>query len=172
MGHFAKINDSNEVESVTTIDDNDIRKNGGEYTSEVETFVSNMLGGNWKQCSYTGRHRKNYPGKGWTWDASKDGFVEPKGDWRDAWTLNETTLRWEPPHPSPNDTQCLTGVTWTPLEEEDKKDSEGNDVVIKQFHHVDWSNTNDRWESVTYNQDGSKDKEWYWDNSNSQFVEK
>jgi hypothetical protein len=44
--------------------------------------------------------------------------------------------------------------------------------VIKQFHHVDWSNTNDRWESVTYNQDGSKDKEWYWDNSNSQFVEK
>ena len=32
-------------------------------------------------------------------------------DWRDAWTLNETTLRYDPPHACPNETQCLTGVT-------------------------------------------------------------
>ncbi len=172
MGHFAKIDGSNLVTQVTIIDDDEIRGNGGEYTTEVETYVGELLGGNWKQCSHTGRKRVNFPSIGWTWDASKDGFVEPKGDWRDAWTLNETTLRWEPPHPCPNETQCLTGVTWTPLADEDKKDADGNDVIIKQQHHCSWSNTNNRWESVTYKQGGDKDKEWYWDNSNSQFVEK
>ena len=94
MGHFAKIDGSNLVTQVTIIDDDDIRGNGGEYTTEVETYVGELLGGNWKQCSHTGRKRVNFPGIGWTWDASKDGFVEPKGDWRDAWTLNETTLKW------------------------------------------------------------------------------
>ena len=60
----------------------------------------------------------------------------------------------------------------TLLEEIDKKDENGNDVVIKQFHHCSWSNSNNRWESSTFKQDGSKDKDWYWDNSNSKFVEK
>ena len=172
MGHFAKIDGSNLVTQVTIIDDDEIRGNGGEYTAEVETYVSELLGGNWKQCSHTGRKRVNFPGIGWTWDASKDGFVEPKGDWWDAWTLNETTLKWEPPHNCPDDTQVLTGVTWTPLEEEDKKDSDGNDVVIKQHHRCSWSNTNNRWESQVFNQDGSLHKEYYWDNSNKEFVEK
>ena len=150
MGHFAKIDGSNLVTQVTIIDDDEIRGNGGEYTTEVETYVGELLGGNWKQCSHTGRKRVNFPGIGWKWDASKDGFVEPKGDWRDAWTLNETTLRYDPPHACPNETQCLTGVTWTPLEEIDKKDENGNDVVIKQFHHCSWSNSNNRWESSTF----------------------
>ena len=172
MGHFAKIDGSNLVTTVTIIDDDEIRGNGGEYTTEVETYVSELLGGNWKQCSYTGRKRVNFPSIGWIWNASKDGFVEPKGDWRDAWTLNETTLKYDPPHAAPTDSQQLTGVTWTPIEEEDKKDSDGNDVVIKQFHHISWSNTNNRWESSTFNRDGTKDKDWYWDNSNTEFVER
>ena len=58
------------------------------------------------------------------------------------------------------------------IEEIDKKDENGNDVVIKQFHHCSWSNSNNRWESSTFKQDGSKDKDWYWDNSNSKFVER
>ena len=45
MGHFAKIDGSNLVTTVTIIDDDEIRGNGGEYTTEVETYVGELLGG-------------------------------------------------------------------------------------------------------------------------------
>ena len=163
MAHFAKINASNVVVFVTTIDDAEVRGNGGSYTSEVETYVSNKMGGGtWKQTSYTGRHRKNFAGPGMPWDATNDGFQEIKGDWRDSWTLNTDTLKYEPPHACPNETQCLTGTTW----------KDDNDVTIKQAHVCSWIDSAGRWESKIYAQNGSLVSEHYWDNDNSQWEDK
>ena len=81
MGHFAKIDGSNLVTQVTIIDDDDIRGNGGEYTTEVETYVGELLGGNWKQCSHTGRKRVNFPGIGWIWGYWEKNFAKTFTAW-------------------------------------------------------------------------------------------
>lgn len=45
--------------------------------------------------------RKNYAGKGYSYDASRDAFIPPKVF--DSWTLNETSCLWEPPVAIPNE---------------------------------------------------------------------
>jgi hypothetical protein len=47
--------------------------------------------------------RKNYAGKGYTYDAVRDAFIPPKTV--KGWVLNEETCLWEPPTPYPNDGQ-------------------------------------------------------------------
>ena len=44
--------------------------------------------------------RKNYAGKGFTYDKEKDAFYTPQP--YPSWTLNETTCLWEPPVPEPD----------------------------------------------------------------------
>ena len=124
MAHFAEIGDDNIVLRVIVWNDDDVRGNGGSYSTEVEEHVGAKMGGTWKQTSYTGRTRKNYAGKGYTWSSANDGFIEPKGDWRDSWTLNTDTCQWDPPHDSPSGDVLLTGVTW--------QDDDG--ATIKQEH--------------------------------------
>ena len=43
--------------------------------------------------------RKNYAGKGYTYDTKRDAFIPPKP--YPSWTLNEDTCLWEPPVPHP-----------------------------------------------------------------------
>jgi hypothetical protein len=45
--------------------------------------------------------RKNYAGKGFTYDSSKDAFISPKPF--ASWVLNETTCNWEAPVTYPTD---------------------------------------------------------------------
>ena len=47
------------------------------------------------------RKRKNYAGKGFTYDETKDAFIPPKPF--SSWTLNETTCLWDAPVASPDD---------------------------------------------------------------------
>ena len=47
------------------------------------------------------RQRKNYAGKGFTYDATKDAFIPPQP--YPSWTLNETTCLWDAPVARPND---------------------------------------------------------------------
>ena len=52
MPHFAKISDSNVVEKVEVFSQEDVDANGGDYSSDVESWVSSYRGGGtWKQCS-------------------------------------------------------------------------------------------------------------------------
>ena len=83
MGTFAKINQRRVVV--------DIIKATEEY---IET-----LQGTWIECSKDG-WRKNYPGKGYTYDYMRDAFIAPKP--YASWVLNEDTCRWEAPTPMPN----------------------------------------------------------------------
>ena len=162
MAHFAEINGDNIVLRVITWNDAEVRENGGDYSTEVETHIGNKMGGTWKQTSYHAYERKNYAGAGFVWSAANDGFIEPKGDWRDSWTLNTDTCRYDPPKASPTPDQCLTGVTW--------KDSD--DATIKQAHFLYWNDGDERWDSKVFNENASLKSEHYWNNSSSQWEDK
>ena len=87
---------------------------------EQEFIDTGALGdaNQWVQTSYNtrgGKHydpntgeedsgtplRKNYAGKGYTYDSVKDAFYAPQP--YPSWTLNEDTCYWEPPVDYPND---------------------------------------------------------------------
>jgi hypothetical protein len=125
MAHFAKLNSNNIVERIETVS-NDIA------TTEQAgiDFLNNLYSTNdiWKQTSYNtkgGQHilggtpfRKNYAGKGYTYDSDKDAFI-PKKPFN-SWILNETTCLWEAPVEYPNDGERYywneTDTTWNLIE--------------------------------------------------------
>ena len=47
--------------------------------------------------------RKNYAGKGYSYDSTRDAFIPPKP--YASWTLNETTCLWEAPVAYPTTTE-------------------------------------------------------------------
>jgi len=125
MAHFAKLNSNNIVERIETVS-NDIA-----ITEQAGIdFLNNLYGTNdiWKQTSFNtkgGQHilggtpfRKNYAGKGYTYDSDKDAFI-PKKPFN-SWILNETTCLWEAPVEYPNDGERYywneTDTTWNLIE--------------------------------------------------------
>ena len=107
MAHFAEILDG-VVQRVIVVHDND-EANGTQ-------FCHNLLGGEWVQCSYNNRIRKQFPSAGFTYDDVADQFVAPQP--YASWTLNANN-DWQPPTPKPDgayywneDTQ-----TWQPFEQ-------------------------------------------------------
>tara|TARA_Y100000389_G_scaffold196682_1_gene230039 strand:+ start:95 stop:439 length:345 start_codon:yes stop_codon:yes gene_type:complete len=92
MAHFAKV--VNETVTKVIVAEPDF----------FETYVDNSPG-KWIQTSYNtygGVHsdggtplRKNYAGVGYTYDSTRDAFIEPKP--YASWTLNETSCLWEAP---------------------------------------------------------------------------
>ena len=105
MAHFAKLSKDNIVEIVHVVDNDVIKDNEGkEQESLGIAFLQELLGGQWwKQCSYNGRIRKNYPGVGYTYDRALDAFIPPK-PWN-SWNLNTSTCLWEPPVAYPADAE-------------------------------------------------------------------
>ena len=90
MAHFAELNSDNEVIRVVVISNDDVIANGGDYSSQAETFVSNLIphsenGVAWKQTSYNNNQRKQYAGLGYTYDATKNKFILPKPF--DSWSF-------------------------------------------------------------------------------------
>ena len=110
MAHFAKLGKGNIVEKVIVVS-NDVA------TTEQDgvNFINNLYGTNdvWKQTSYNtygGVHelggtpfRKNFAGVGFTYDQTRDAFIEPKPF--DSWILDEETCLWEAPVAKPTLTQ-------------------------------------------------------------------
>jgi len=112
MAHFAKVIDGI-VDQV--------------IVAEPEFFDSfvDSTPGKWVQTSYNtkgGVHydpetgepsadqskalRKNYAGRGYTYDKTRDAFIPPCD--YPSWTLNETSCLWEPPVARPDDGQLYT----------------------------------------------------------------
>jgi hypothetical protein len=83
MSYFAKVED----DIVTTV-----------IVAEQD-FIDTQEG-TWVQTYYDGSTRKNYAGTGFTYDSTRDAFIEPKRF--ASWILNETTCKWEAPvaHPA------------------------------------------------------------------------
>jgi len=99
MGHFAQINEANQVVQVIVAE---------------QDFINTGLVGSpstWIQTSYNtfaGQHRlggtplrKNYAGIGYSYDSTLDAFIPPKPF--PSWTLVEDTCQWAPPTPMPTD---------------------------------------------------------------------
>lgn len=94
MAHFAQLDSRNNVLRVVVVDNKDTADAGGNEKEYIgAAFLERLLGGTWKQTSYSARIRKNYAGIGYTYDAGRDAFIPPKPDGN--WTLNETTCQWE-----------------------------------------------------------------------------
>ena len=108
MAHFAKLGIGSKVTAVHVVS-NDIA------TTEQAgiDFLNTLHGTNdvWRQTSYNtkgGEHtlggtpfRKNYAGKGYKYDSTRDAFISPKP--YPSWTLNEDTCLWEAPVAYPDD---------------------------------------------------------------------
>ena len=105
MAHFAELDGNNIVKrvvvvgnDVTTADgplgDNDMHVDG-------ETWCINFFkGGNWKQTSYNNNFRKQYAGKGYTFDSAKDKFLSPQP--YASWALDGND-DWQAPVTYPTD---------------------------------------------------------------------
>ena len=105
MAHFAELNSSNEVLRVIVVSNDDVNANGGDLHADAETFVTTIVphstgGVAWKQCSYNHNFRKQYAGKGYTYNPSKDKFIADKP--YPSWTLDSND-DWQAPVNKPND---------------------------------------------------------------------
>ena len=98
MAHFAEIDADNLVVRVLVVPD--VQENRGQ-----EYLADDLgLGGTWKKTSYNTQagvhanggtpYRKNYAGIGYTYDAERDAFIQPKPEGV-GWFLNEQTCLWE-----------------------------------------------------------------------------
>lgn len=114
MASFAKINENNEVLTVLTMDNeemkddngNEIEAKGQEWLETHNNWPANM----WIQTSYNtqgNQHklggspfRGNYASVGYTWDSENNIFWPPKPF--NSWQKNTTTADWDPPIPKPD----------------------------------------------------------------------
>ena len=128
MAHFAKIDNSTKIVlSVHVVDNKDTQdENGDEVESIGQTYLSNLHNGCiWKRTSYNtygGVHvkggtpfRKNYAGKGFTYDETRDAFIPPKP--YPSWTLIEDQCQWEAPVSRTKETDPFKKCEWNEAEQ-------------------------------------------------------
>ena len=150
MAHFAELNNNNEVLRIIVISNDDVEANGGELSSEAETFVASIVphstgGTAWKQTSYNNNFRKQYAGIGHTYDASKNKFISPQP--YPSWSLDSND-DWEAP---------VTHPTITEIDSEP--------VIIY------WDEDNQKWLGATHIGDPIVTTNYEWDATNLQWNE-
>ena len=104
MAHFAQLDENNVVLKVIVVHNNELLdENGQENEFRGAAFCQSLFGADtvWVQTSYNGNFRKNYAGKGFTYDQQKDAFIPPQPF--PSWVLNEGTCQWTAPVTQPND---------------------------------------------------------------------
>jgi hypothetical protein len=102
MGHFAQIDKNNVVTRVIVAEQEFIDTGRvGDPSTWVQTSY-NTLGGVHYAPNTHGTEpdggvalRKNFAGKGWSYDSARDAFIPPKPF--NSWVLNEDTCLWEAP---------------------------------------------------------------------------
>ena len=113
MAHFAKIGTNNIVEEIVVVSNQVLLDSDGVEQEQLGIdFLTTLTGhSNWKKTSYNtigGVHknngtpfRKNYAVVGYTYDATRDAFVQPQPF--ASWVFNETTCMWDAPLSFPSD---------------------------------------------------------------------
>ena len=107
MAHFAELDDNNVVKRVIVVG-NDVTTAAGplgenDMHVDGETWCVNFFkSGTWKQTSYNNNFRKQYCGKGYTYDSAKDKFICPQPF--ASWSLDGND-DWQAPitHPTITD---------------------------------------------------------------------
>ena len=127
MAHFAELDGNNIVTRVIVVG-NDVTTAAGPLGSndmhvDGETWCVNFFkGGTWKQTSYNNNFRKQYAGKGFTYDAAKDKFISPLPF--ASWALDGND-DWQAPVTYPTDTTDKhiswdeAGQKWTATDNSD-----------------------------------------------------
>ena len=131
MAHFAELDKGNVVKRVIVVG-NDVPTVAGplgenDMHVDGETWCVNFFkGGNWKQTSYNNNFRKQYAGKGYTFDAAKNKFISPQP--YDSWALDGND-DWQAPVTYPTDTGTVedpkfiswdeAGQKWTATDNSD-----------------------------------------------------
>ena len=131
MAHFAELDGNNVVTRVVVVG-NDIETAAGPLgTNDMhvdgETWCHNFFkGGTWKQTSYNHNFRKQYCGKGYTFDSAKDKFICPQP--YASWALDGND-DWQSPVTIPTDTGTKedprfiswdeAGLKWTATDNSD-----------------------------------------------------
>ena len=177
MAHFAEVKSSdNTVLRVVVISNDDVNANGGDYHSDVEVFVQNLLGNtsisggtHWKQCSYNASARQMFPGTGSTWDVDNNRFSPPQT--YPNWVFDSDNNKWNAPFDytiSAEDFHPYTGNKHRP-----EWDTSRNTWVCKDLAGVTVEmngNTHkilDKGLEIPDDWDGDK---YYWDNGTSNWV--
>lgn len=111
MAHYALLDENNIVVQVIT------GKDEGEMDIDWEQYYGNFHKMKCKRTSYNtaaGKHiaggipfRKNYAGKGFTYDEARDAFI-PQQPFP-SWILNEDSCTWDSPVPMP---ESVDGMFW------------------------------------------------------------
>jgi len=117
MAHFAELkskvdptgftSDTHQVVERVVVVGNDIAAGGGtlgdnDMHVDGENWCINFFkGGIWKQTSYNHNFRKQYCGKGFVYDSSKDKFLSPQP--YQSWSLDGND-DWQAPVAYPTDT--------------------------------------------------------------------
>lgn len=112
MAHFAEI-ENGIVQRVIVVHNNELLLNGVETESKGRDFCRNLLGGEWLQCSYNNRIRKQFPSAGYSYDETNDVFIAPKP--YPSWLL-DASHDWQAPTEYPTDGKVYiwdeTSLTW------------------------------------------------------------
>jgi len=87
MAHYAFITDGIVTEVITGKDETELIEG-----LDPETWYGKFRGQVCKRTSYNAKIRKNYAGIGFTYDETRDAFIEPKP--ANATGFNEETCRW------------------------------------------------------------------------------
>ena len=147
MAHFAELNSSNEVLQVIVISNEDVDANGGDESTQAETFVATIVpygtgGVAWKQTSYNNNFRKQYAGIDYSYDPSKDMFILPQP--YPSWSL-DSNGDWQAPVPVPT----VTEIGGLPV-------------------YTSWDEPNLQWlgETVDFSVDPATTTNYTWDASN------
>jgi len=87
MAHYAFLTNGIVTEIITGIDETKLIEG-----LDTETWYANYRGQVCKRTSYNGNYRKNYAGKGFTYDETRDAFIAPEPD--NQIGFNEETCQW------------------------------------------------------------------------------
>ena len=125
MAHYAELDKNNIVLRVLTACNQDIATHGGELSEEAANYFGTYTpfsenGVKWVQTSYNNNFRKQYAGKGKTYDPLKDKFINPQPF--ASWSLDAND-DWQAPVAYP------TVTTY------------GDNVVYR----ISWDESNLRW---------------------------
>jgi hypothetical protein len=113
MAHFAELDGNNIVKRVVVVGNDIVTAAGPLGNNDMhvdgETWCVNFFGaGTWKQTSYNSNFRKQYAGKGYTFDAAKDKFISPQP--HASWALDGND-DWQAPVTYPTDTEDKV-ISW------------------------------------------------------------
>jgi hypothetical protein len=107
MAHFAELDENNIVVKVTVVDNNIETSSGklgiNDKHVDGETWCKNFFNQpdtTFKQTSYNHNFRKQYAGRGYTYDAAKDKFICPQP--HASWSLDGND-DWQAPITRPDD---------------------------------------------------------------------